>query len=148
MNITGYEISFIGLLVSFGFIILLRIYPGGIIVPSYLVLFFDHPERIAGILLASLLTFICYRLASKFMLIFGSRKFVFLVLIGGFWTILCLQLFPIIFPVSPEFRVIGWIITGVIANNFDGQGIMVTTASLITVTVVTYFIGMGLNFII
>ncbi|MFC1725881.1 poly-gamma-glutamate biosynthesis protein PgsC/CapC [candidate division KSB1 bacterium] len=147
MTTIGYEISFIGLLVTLGFISLLRIIPGGIIVPSYLVLFLDQPERIAGILIASLLTFVCYRIASRFMLIFGSRKFVFMFLIGGLWAILCLRLFPLIFPVSPEFRVIGWVIPGFIANNMDSQGVTVTTASLITVTVVTYFIGMVLNFI-
>ena len=148
MTTIGYELSFIALLVSFGFIILLRIYPGGIIVPSYLVLFLDQPERIAGILIASLLTLVSYRTASKFLLIFGTRKFVFLILIGGLWTIFCIQIFPSIFPVSHEFRVIGWIIPGVIVHNYDSQGVIVTTASLITVIVVTYFIGMGLNFII
>jgi poly-gamma-glutamate biosynthesis protein PgsC/CapC len=144
----GYEISFIGLLVSFGFISLFRIIPGGIIVPSYLVLFFDQPERIAGTLIASLLTIVCYRIASRFMLIFGSRKFVFMILFGGLWAILCLQQFPLIFPVSTEFRVIGWVIPGMIANNYDSQGFTVTTASLITVLVVTYIIGRVLNVVI
>ena len=144
---TGYEIAFIGLLVTFVFIKMLRIFPGGIIVPSYLVLFLDHPERITGIYIASLLTFVCYKAASKFLLIFGNRKFVFMLFVGGLWAILGIQLFPLIFPVSPEFRVIGWVIPGVIANNFEDQGVTVTTVSLITVIVITYFIGRVFNFI-
>jgi hypothetical protein len=47
----------------------------------------------------------------------------------------------VLFPLSLEFRVIGWVIPGLIANNFEKQGIVVTTASLVTVTVATYVMG-------
>jgi hypothetical protein len=74
-------------------------------------------------------------------IIFGRRKFVFMVLIGGIWTLLWLRMLPILFPLSLEFRVIGWVIPGLIANNFEKQGVIVTTASLVTVTVSTYLLG-------
>jgi len=64
-----------------------------------------------------------------------------MILFGGFWTMLWLQVFPFIFPASLEFRVIGWVIPGLIANHYERQGIVVTTASLVTVTVVVYFLG-------
>jgi hypothetical protein len=64
-----------------------------------------------------------------------------MILFGGLWTFLWLQLFPFIFPMSVEFRVIGWVVPGLIANNFERQGVLITTASIVTVTIITYFIG-------
>lgn len=137
----GYEVSFLGLLISLLFIGLTGYYPGGIIVPSYLVLFMDQPLRIIGTLIAAFLTMLCYRSVSRYLILFGRRRFVFMILFGGIWTFLWILVFPSIFPVSMEFRVIGWVIPGLIANNFERQGIIVTTAALVTVTVITYFLG-------
>ena len=137
----SYELTFLGLLLSLLYVGITGLYPGGIIVPGYLVLFIDQPARIAGSLIAALLTLLCFKLASQYVIIFGRRKFVFMVLIGGIWAFLWLRMFPILFPLSLEFRVIGWVIPGLIANNFEKQGVIVTTASLVTVTVVTYLAG-------
>jgi poly-gamma-glutamate biosynthesis protein PgsC/CapC len=137
----GYEVSFIGLLAALLFIGITGYYPGGIIVPSYLVLFVDQPARIAGTLFISLLTVCCYRLASQYLILFGKRRFIFIILIGALWTIFWLQVLPYFFPSSLEFRMIGWVIPGLIANQFERQGIVVTTASLVTVTVLVYFLG-------
>jgi hypothetical protein len=49
--------------------------------------------------------------------------------------------FPVLFPASVEFRVIGWVVPGLIANNFERQGVIITTASMVTVTVITYLMG-------
>jgi poly-gamma-glutamate biosynthesis protein PgsC/CapC len=141
----GYEIAFVGLLLSLLFTGLTGIYPGGIIVPSYLVLFINQPARIAGTLIAAVLTLAAYRLASEYLILFGRRRFVFLILIGGFWALLWIQLFPALFPQALEFRVIGWVIPGLIAGHFDRQGVTVTTASLVTVTVVLHFLGRMLS---
>ncbi|MFC2155658.1 poly-gamma-glutamate biosynthesis protein PgsC [Acidobacteriota bacterium] len=138
----GVETTFLGLLIALLFIGLTGYYPGGIIVPAYLVLFMDQSLRIIGTLLAALLTLLCYRVASCCLILFGRRRFVFMILFGGLWTFLWILVFPVIFPVSFEFRVIGWIIPGLIANHFERQGIGVTTAGLITVTVITYFLGL------
>jgi poly-gamma-glutamate biosynthesis protein PgsC/CapC len=137
----SYELTFLGLLLSLLYVGLTGLYPGGIIVPGYLVLFVDQPARIAGSLVAALLTLLCFRLASNYVIIFGRRKFVFMVLIGGIWTFLWMRILPILFPLSLEFRVIGWVIPGLIANNFEKQGVLATTASLVTVTVATYLVG-------
>lgn len=71
-----------------------------------------------------------------------------MILLGGCWTMLWLQVFPFIFPASLEFRVIGWVIPGLIANHFERQGVVVTTASLVTVTVVVYFLGRLFYFVL
>ena len=58
-----YEVSFLGLLVSLLFTGITGIYPGGVIVPSYLALYMNSPGRILGTLLVSLLTVFCFKLA-------------------------------------------------------------------------------------
>jgi poly-gamma-glutamate biosynthesis protein PgsC/CapC len=141
----GYEIAFIGLLLSLLFTGLTGLYPGGIIVPSYLVLFVNQPARIVGTLVAALLTVLVYRLTSQYLILFGRRRFVFLILVGGIWALLWIQVFPALFPLSLEFRVIGWVIPGLIANHFDRQGAAATTAALITVTVALHFLGRMLS---
>lgn len=137
----GYEIAFLGLLLSLLFTGITGIYPGGLIVPSYLVLFLNQPERIAGTLIAAMLTLIVYRLTSHYLILFGRRRFVFLILIGGVWALLWLAVFPTLFPISLEFRVIGWVIPGLIASHFDRQGVAATLGALATVTVSLYIMG-------
>jgi poly-gamma-glutamate biosynthesis protein PgsC/CapC len=141
----GFEIPFIGLLISLAFTALTGIYPGGIIVPSYLVLFINEPARIAGTLIAALLTMAVYRLSCRWLILFGRRRFVFLILVGGMLAFFWQQLFPAIFPVSLEFRVIGWVIPGLIASHLERQGVAVTVAALVTVTVLTGWLGLMLN---
>ena len=136
-----YELTFLGLVVSLVFTGMTGLYPGGVIVPGYLVLFFDQPARIAGTLAVALLTYLCYRIVSGYLILFGRRRFVFMILLGGFWTFLYLRILPSFFPLSAEFRVIGWIIPGLIANHFERQGVIVTSASLITVTVLIEVLG-------
>lgn len=137
----SYELTFLGLLLSLLYVSITGLYPGGIIVPGYLVLFIDQPARIAGSLIVAVLTLLCFKIASQYLIIFGRRKFVFMVLTGGIWTLVWLRMLPMLFPLSLEFRVIGWVIPGLIANNFEKQGVVVTTASLVTVTVATHVMG-------
>jgi poly-gamma-glutamate biosynthesis protein PgsC/CapC len=139
--IMGYEDSVLGLLLSLLFLGLTGLHPGGIIVPSYLVLFIEDPLRIAATFAAAVLTLFCFRLVSRHLIIFGTRRYVFMILAAGFWTALSIYLLPDLFPGFLEFRVIGWIIPGLIANHFERQGVLITTASVVTVTVSTFFAG-------
>lgn len=143
-----YELAFVALLISLAFIGVTGIYPGGIIVPSYLVLFVNQPSRLLGTLVAALLTLLCYKLASRYLILFGRRMFVFMVLVGALWAYCWIQLFPLFHPASLEFRIIGWVIPGLIANNFQKQGIISTTSALITVTVAVYFLGLVLDIVV
>ncbi len=136
-----YETSFLGLLVSLLFMGLTGFYPGGIIVPGYLALYTRYPLRIGGTLVVALITMFCYRLASRYLILFGTRRFVFMVLVAALWSVLWFRFFPLILQGSIEFRVIGWVVPGLIANSFEKQGIVVTSASIATATVVTYFLA-------
>lgn len=137
----GLELPFLGLLVSLGVVALTGVYPGGIIVPSYLVLFVPQPERIVGTIAAAVLTLLVYRLTSRWLILFGRRRFVFLILVGGLWAVLWRELFPGVFPASVEFTTIGWVIPGLIANHLERQGVLVTLGSLVTTVVFIAWIG-------
>jgi poly-gamma-glutamate biosynthesis protein PgsC/CapC len=132
------ELPFLGLLFTLVFLWLTGLYPGGLIIPSYLVLFLDQPWRIAGTLIAALLTLAAYGLASQFWILFGRRRFVFMVLVGALWAHVGLMLVPHLQAGAMEFRVIGWVIPGLMANQFERQGVVVTLAGVIVVTIATF----------
>jgi gamma-polyglutamate biosynthesis protein CapC len=137
----GYEILFIGLVLALGYVSLTGYYPGGIIVPGYLVLFVDQPFRMAGTLAAALLTLALYLLASRHLILFGKRRFVFLILLGACFSLLLSFAAPALLPVSADYRVIGLVIPGLIAGNFERQGILITTSSLAIVVAATWITG-------
>jgi poly-gamma-glutamate biosynthesis protein PgsC/CapC len=143
----GFELPFIGLLISLAIIGLTGVFPGGIIVPSYLVLFLSEPRRLVGTLVAAVLTLLVYILVSRRLILFGRRRFVFLILVGGLWSIAWRTLLPTLFPLSVEFTVIGWVIPGLVANHFERQGVLVTLGSLLTATVVIGWLGRILNLV-
>jgi poly-gamma-glutamate biosynthesis protein PgsC/CapC len=137
----SYELFFLGLLLSLLFISVTGFYPGGIIVPGYLVLYADQPLRIAGTIAAAFIAFLVYRLASHYLILFGKRRFVFLILISACLSFSVSYLLPMVFPVSVEMKMIGWVIPGLIANNFDRQGIVVTFSSMAIVLAVLLIIS-------
>jgi poly-gamma-glutamate biosynthesis protein PgsC/CapC len=135
------ELFFIGLVLTLAFVAATGFYPGGIIVPGYLVLFVDQPLRLAGTLTAALITLGILRLANRWLILFGQRRFVFLILCGASLSMLFPLVFPTLSPQLIEFRVIGWVIPGLIANHLDRQGIPVTLASMAIAVTVLYFLG-------
>jgi poly-gamma-glutamate biosynthesis protein PgsC/CapC len=137
----AFETLFIGLVASLLFVEIMGIYPGGIIVPGYMALYLDQPLRVAATLACALLSLLTYKVLSRFFILFGRRRFVVIILLGGFWAELWFLLFPQFFPVPMELRVIGWVVPGLLANNLERQKFIPTLASLITVSVITYFLA-------
>jgi poly-gamma-glutamate biosynthesis protein PgsC/CapC len=133
------EAAFIGLAIATLFVELTGLYPGGIIVPAYVALFVDQPLRIVGTLLVALLAWGSYRLLARAFILFGRRRFLLLVLLGGVWTLVGYRFAPMLWPMSLELRAIGWVIPGLIANTFERQGFFVTVPALGIVSAITYF---------
>lgn len=136
-----YEIFFIGLVLTLIFIAVTGLYPGGIIVPGYLVFFVDQPLRLAGTLIAVVLTVGLYKLASRYLILFGRRRFVFLILSGALFAFLFTLLLPRLSPEAVEFRVIGWVIPGLIANHFDRQGAVKTLSATAIMVTLLFFVS-------
>ena len=135
-----YETFFIGLILAVFYVELMDIYPGGIIVPAYIALYLDQPLRVLATVLIALLSLLTYKLLSRFFILFGRRRFVMLLLLGALWGQLLFLITPHVFAGAMELRMIGWVIPGLLANNCEKQRLFATLASLLTVSVMTYFI--------
>ncbi len=135
-----FETLFIGLIVAVIYVEIMDIYPGGIIVPAYVALYLDEPLRVLATILIALLSLYTYRVLSRFLILFGKRRFVMLVLLGGLWAQVWFLLLPHFFADSLGLRAIGWIIPGLLANNLEKQKIVPTLASMFIVAIIIYFL--------
>jgi len=77
-----YQAIGIGIVVSFAFYEIVGLSPGGIVVPGYIALFLDQPIRILVTLLAALLTYFIVRKLSNYIILYGRRRFLAMILIG------------------------------------------------------------------
>jgi poly-gamma-glutamate biosynthesis protein PgsC/CapC len=136
-----FETIFVGLALALLYKEIMGIYPGGIIVPAFLALTLDHPLRALTTVAVACLALLFYRLLARYFILFGSRRFVVILFIGAVLSQICALAAPLLIPSVAEFRVIGFIIPGLLANNLERQKPLPTLASLVTVTTLTYFIA-------
>jgi poly-gamma-glutamate biosynthesis protein PgsC/CapC len=112
--------------------------PGGIIVPGYLALYIDEPLRLLATLAAALLTLGVYKILSRYLILFGRRRFVLMILVGALLSQAWLLVSPRVFASPLELRVIGWVIPGILASNLARQRFWPTLASTVTVSSLTF----------
>lgn len=143
-----YETLFIGLLVAVLYVEIFGVYPGGIIVPAYIALYLDQPLRVLVTVAIAILCVLLYRILSRFLILFGKRRFVTFIFLGAVLAQIWSVLFPQFFPESFGLRAIGWLIPGLLANNLEKQKFFPTLASLVTVSVFTYVLVRMLQYII
>jgi len=135
-----FETLFIGLIIAVIYVEIMDIYPGGIIVPAYVALYLDEPLRVLATILIALLSLYTYKILSRYLILFGKRRFVMLVLLGGLWAQIWFIISPSFFADPLGLRAIGWIIPGLLANNLEKQKIVPTLASMFIVAIITYFL--------
>ncbi len=143
----SYETIFIGLLLAVVYVEIFDLYPGGIIVPAYMALFLHQPARIAATVAVAYMALYSYKLFSRYFILFGRRRFVMVILLGALWAHVWYLIWPEILPQPIGLRTIGIVIPGLIANNMEKQKHLLTLASLVTVTVATYFLARVVNWI-
>jgi len=134
------ETLLVGVVVALAFIEISGVWPGGIIVPGYLALSLDRPERAAWTLAAAFLALGLYRLLSRYLLLFGRRRFAVMLLLGAAWAAAGAILLPRLASGPFDLRVVGWVIPGLIANQLGRQKTLPTLAGLATCTIATHFI--------
>lgn len=135
-----YQAIGIGIMVSFAFYEIVGFSPGGIVVPGYIALFLDQPVRILITLAVALLTYFAVKILSNYIILYGRRRFLTMVLVSFLlkWLI---EEMVIKMPISGiEFRSIGYIIPGLIANEMRRQGIFPTIYSLAIVSILVRLI--------
>jgi len=135
-----YQAIGIGVMVSFVFYEMVGFSPGGIVVPGYVALFLDQPIRILVTLLVALLTYFAVKILSNYIILYGRRRFLAMVLVSFLlkWLI---EEIVIKMPIPGiELRSIGYIIPGLIANEMRRQGIFPTIYSLAIVSILVRLI--------
>lgn len=135
-----FETLLIGLVVAVLYVEVFDLYPGGIIVPAYVALYLDQPLRVIATVGVALLSLITYKLLARYLILFGKRRFVLIILVGVAWSQVWGLIFPALFSGEVELKAVGWLIPGLLANNLEKQKILLTLASLFASAVITYFL--------
>ncbi|MCQ2419564.1 MAG: poly-gamma-glutamate biosynthesis protein PgsC [Clostridia bacterium] len=120
----------LGVIVSMLFTELTGLSPAGLIVPGYLAMSLSSPVRIVYTLVISLCTAGLIRLLGRVLILYGRRRFALAILLAYvLHTVLSLSGFL-------PFRVdiIGCLVPGIMAREFDRQGLIKTLLSLLLVT--------------
>lgn len=133
----------VGLAVSLIFSELFGLAAGGMVVPGYFALFLHRPLDILVTVAAALATYLVVQLLGTFVIIYGKRRTVLMILtgylIGMFVDYLAIEELAILRTTrlaGADFSVIGFIIPGLIAIWFDRQGVVETLSALATASVV------------
>jgi poly-gamma-glutamate biosynthesis protein PgsC/CapC len=126
----------LGLVVSLFFTEAVGFAAGGFVVPGYIALYLGEPLRVVGTIAAALVTYVCLKLAGRFLLIYGRRSLIFAVLLGFIFGMLTSRL-PSIAVLSTEgaLAAIGYIIPGLLAYWMVRQGIVRTVAAMLVAAV-------------
>lgn len=131
----------LGVLLSLLFAEKTGIVPAGLIVPGYLALVFDQFMFMAVVLVVSILTFVIVKFGlSKIMILYGRRKFAAMLTTGIMLKLLLDLAYPVIPFEMLEFRGLGVIVPGLIANTIERQGVTLTLGSTLLLSGVTFAI--------
>lgn len=139
---------FVGIVLSLIFAEKFGINSAGLVVPGYLALIFDQPIMLLSVLVISCLTFfiVTYGI-SRWVILYGRRKFAAMILTG----MVLKFLFDLIYPLTPfemvEVSGIGVVIPGIIANTIQKQGVVITLSTTMLLTCITYVILFLYSFI-
>ena len=139
---------FVGVVLSLVFAEKFGINPAGLVVPGYLALIFDQPIMLLSVLIISCLTyFIVSNGISKWVILYGRRKFAAMILTG----MVIKFIFDLLYPLTPfemvEVSGIGVVIPGIIANTIQKQGVVITLSTTMLLTCITYIILFLYSFI-
>lgn len=112
--------------------------PGGLVVPGFLALSWNHPYSLLSVLFISILTYCMVKLImGHFIILFGRRKFAAMLLVGIGFSVGLNQLIAHLPWVIPPLTGVGIIVPGLIANCFQKQGFLTTVASMAILSSIT-----------
>jgi len=128
----------IGMVLSLFLTETLGVTAGGIIVPRYIAMNLESPQRLIITFGISILTFLIIKLLSKFIMVYGKRRLVLALLIGFLLGYLSRSENMITAGLgTTDFIVIGNIIPGLIANWMDRQGVLRTISTVLITAGIT-----------
>ena len=128
----------IGMVLSLILTETLGVTAGGIIVPGYIAMNLENPERLLITFGVSIITFLMIKFLSKYIMVYGKRRLVLALLIGFLLGYLSRSENIITTEWSNmDFMVIGNIIPGLIANWMDRQGVLRTISTVLITAGIT-----------
>ena len=141
------ELLILGVIVSIVFYELTDITPGGLVVPGLMVAYIGQPLRMVYTLLVAIAAYYLVKLLSRRFLIFGKRRFVLLIIVS-FALHVAFNLLIGAFSLnltSVAISLVGYTVSGIIANNMFKQGVVKTSLSLAIVVAVVQLIVVFLS---
>ena len=116
---------------------------GGIIVPGYVAFLLDRPAALSMLLAIAALTYLCLRILSQILLLYGARRFGVAMLIGlAFATGAELVPFG---DVPLEWAGLGYIVPGLLAHQFDRQGVLTTLLMVAIAAPIVRLLALGIS---
>ena len=136
----------IGMVLSLFLTETLGVTAGGIIVPGYIAMNLESPERLIITFGISIITFLIIKSLSQFIMVYGKRRLVLALLIGFLLGYLTRSENNLVSSLTElDFVVIGNIIPGLIANWMDRQGVLRTICTVLITAGVTKLIIMTVS---
>jgi len=121
---------------------------GGIVVPGYIALQLSHPDRLVGIIVVSLATYLIIKVLGNYTFLYGRRQMVLSLLIGCLLANFSRYFMSIdLASTTLELQAVGWVIPGLIAHWFAKQGVFKTlnvlfiTSVLVRLILILFFAG-------
>ncbi len=103
---------------------------GGIIVPGYVALLLDRPGALIGFLIVAFASYGLVLLIATRLMLYGTRRFAVAVLIGMTLSLGAQWVRPLFEVPYVEWIGLGYIVPGLVAHQFDRQGVMPTLIML------------------
>jgi gamma-polyglutamate biosynthesis protein CapC len=136
----------LGLVVSLAFSEFLGLAAGGMVVPGYFALGLGDPARVAMTLVVGVLTYLCVHFMQSFMIIYGRRRTVLMILVGYLIGMVVRNFIALeVSAFELDLNVIGYIIPGLIAIWIDRQGMIETVSTLLVSSVLVRMMLILLN---
>jgi len=114
---------------------------GGIVVPGYIALQLSQPDRLLGIILVSLSTYLIIKILGHYTFLYGRRQMVVCLLVGCLLANFSRQFLLIDLTSNMvQLQAVGWVVPGLIAHWFGKQGIYRTLCVLFITSVLVRLI--------
>ncbi len=138
-----YDISIaLSVLLSFIFYELFGLLTGGMISAGYLCLFAEQPLRIVSTLCLSVGICLLAQLIARRVILYGRRRFMLMILLGLVLGWLVERYLLRLAIVPQDIRIIGHVVTGLIANDMYKQGIFRTLLAVLLTAAILYLLFM------
>lgn len=134
------ESLLIGFIIGFLLYEFYGVSPGGVITPAYFAINIKYPESIISTVVLAFIVLYIIKFLSSYLIIFGKRRLMISIMIG-FLMKMIIDIYIInVVPLQMDIHTIGYVIPGLIANEFYRQGNIKTLLSMTTATVLTALI--------